>query len=94
MQLTDNQPGTLYGEWGRKDATLSDTTARKEYGLTQPEIIHAIRAGQLQCREGSAHGNPFLLRLLRRQSKAISLLSFTFYIITSHSITSDLDTGR
>jgi hypothetical protein len=35
----------LYGdEWGRKDATLSDKTARAEFGLTQDEIIAAIRA--------------------------------------------------
>jgi len=66
----DDQEGTLFGEWGRKDATLSDTTARKEYGLTQAEIIHGIRADQLHCREGSAHGNPFL-RLLRREVEAL-----------------------
>ena len=66
----DDQQGTLHGEWGRKDATLSDTTARKDYGLTQAEILHAIRVGQLHCREGSAHGNPFL-RLLRREVEAL-----------------------
>lgn len=52
--------------WQRKGATLSDKTAHKEYGLTQDEIHEAIRAGQLQYREGSAHGNPFL-RLLRQE---------------------------
>ena len=37
-----------YGdEWGRKGATLSDKTARSEFGLTQDEIIAAIRAGKL-----------------------------------------------
>ena len=66
----DDQQGTPSGEWGRKDATLSDSTARKEYGLTQAEIVHAIRLGQLQCREGSAHGNPFL-RLLCREVEAL-----------------------
>ena len=39
----DDQQGTLFGEWGRKDATLSDTTAQKTYGLPQAEIIDAIR---------------------------------------------------
>ena len=53
-------------EWGRKGATLSDKTARKEYGLTQDEIHAAIDAGQLQYRLGSIHGNPWL-RLLRRE---------------------------
>ena len=33
-----------YGEWNRKGATLSDKTARKEYGLSQDEIIEAIES--------------------------------------------------
>ncbi len=53
-------------EWGAKGATLSDKTARSEFGLTQEEIIAAIRAGKLQYRPGSMHGNPWL-RLLRRE---------------------------
>lgn len=52
-------------EWVRKGATLSDKTACKEYGLTQDEIDDAIRAGKLQYRLASMHGNPWL-RLLRR----------------------------
>jgi hypothetical protein len=56
-----------YGdEWGRKGATLSDKTARSEFGLTQDEIIAAIRAGKLQYRSSSMHGNPWY-RLLRRE---------------------------
>jgi hypothetical protein len=53
-------------EWGRKGATLSDKTARTEFGLTQDEIIAAIRAGKLQYRPAAMHGNPWL-RLLRRE---------------------------
>jgi len=34
-------------EWQRKGATLSDKTARAEFGLTQDEIVEAIRAGTL-----------------------------------------------
>ena len=49
-------------EWGRKGATLSDKTARAEYGLTQDEID----AGKLQYRPAAMHGNPWL-RLLRRE---------------------------
>jgi len=57
----------LHGdEWGRKGATLSDKTARAEFGLTQDEIIAAIRAGKLQYRSAAMHGNPWL-RLLRRE---------------------------
>ena len=52
--------------WRRKGATLSDKTARKEYGLTQDEIVEAVRDGQLQYRENSIHGNPFL-RLIRQE---------------------------
>ncbi len=53
-------------EWSRKGATLSDKTARNEFGLTQDEIVVAIEAGQLQYRGGVIHGNPWL-RLLRRE---------------------------
>src|SRR4249920_4215744 len=53
-------------EWVRKGATLSDKTARAEFGLTQDEIIAAIRAGKLQYRPAAMHGNPWL-RLLRRE---------------------------
>lgn len=53
-------------EWANKGATLSDKSARSEYGLTQDEIIAAIRAGKLQYRPAAMHGNPWL-RLLRRE---------------------------
>ena len=56
--------------WQRKGATLSDKTARREYGLTQDEIVEAIRAGQLQYRQNSIHGNPFL-RLLRDEVEVL-----------------------
>ena len=52
--------------WSRKGATLSDKSARQEFGLTQDEIIQAIRRGKLQYREGAIYGNPFL-RLLRSE---------------------------
>jgi len=57
-------------EWQRKGATLSDKTARDEFGLTQDEIVRAIRAGTLRYREGSMYGNPWL-RLLRREVEAL-----------------------
>ena len=60
----------LESEWQRKGATLSDKTARKELGLTQDEIVQAIRAGKLQYREGSIYGNPWL-RLLRREVEVL-----------------------
>ena len=57
-------------DWRSKGATLSDKTARQEYGLTQEEIIGAIRMGKLQYREGSIYGNLWL-RLLRREVEAL-----------------------
>jgi hypothetical protein len=56
--------------WTRKGATLSDKTARKEFDLTQKEIVDAIRDGKLQFRENHIHGNPYL-RLLRREVEAL-----------------------
>ena len=55
-----------YGEWNRKGATLSDTTAKKEYGLSRDFIVKGIRAGKLEYREGTIWGNPYL-RVLRSQ---------------------------
>src|SRR2546423_14214160 len=57
-------------EWVRKGATLSHKTARAEFGLTQDEIIAAIRAGKLQYRYAEMHGNPWL-RLLRREVEGV-----------------------
>jgi hypothetical protein len=59
------------GEWARKGATLSDKTARSEYGLTQDEIFAAIDAGTLQYRPAAMHGNPWL-RLLRREVEGLA----------------------
>ncbi len=53
-------------EWTHKGSTFSDKTARKEFDLTQDEIIEAVRAGKLQYKENHIHGNPYL-RLLRRE---------------------------
>ena len=40
-------------EWQHKGATLSDKTARQEFGLTQDEIHDAINAGTLQYRQAA-----------------------------------------
>jgi hypothetical protein len=55
-----------YGEWNRKGATLSDVTAKKEYGVSRNFIVKGIRAGKLEYREGAIWGNPYL-RVLRSQ---------------------------
>ena len=53
-----------YGEWNRQGATLSDVTAKKEYGVDHDFIVKGIRAGKLEYRQGAVWGNPYL-RLLR-----------------------------
>jgi hypothetical protein len=58
-------------EWQRKGATLSEKTARQEFGLTQDEIYDAIEAGKLQYRRAFMHGNPWL-RLLRREVEELA----------------------
>ena len=55
-----------YGEWNRKGATLSEVTAKREYGVHRDFIVKGIRAGKLEYREGVMWGNPYL-RLLRSQ---------------------------
>ena len=55
-----------YGEWNRKGATLSDVTAKAEYGVERDVIVKGIQTGKLEYREGSVWGNPYL-RVLRSQ---------------------------
>ena len=50
--------------WTIKGATLSDKTARKEYKLTQDEILEGINEGKLHFRVNYIYGNPWY-RLLR-----------------------------
>jgi hypothetical protein len=55
-----------YGEWNRKGATLSDVTAKAEYGVKREFIIKGIQTGKLEYRDGAIWGNPYL-RILRTQ---------------------------
>ena len=52
--------------WTKKGATLTDRTAKKEFGLTHDEIVGAINEGKLQYRSTSMFGNP-CIRLLRTE---------------------------
>lgn len=58
-------------EWQRAGGTISDATARNEFGLTHTEIVRAVREGKLQYRRTSIYGNP-CLRLLRREVEALA----------------------
>lgn len=57
-------------EWTEQGATLSDKAAMQKYGLTRADVFGAMRAGKLQFREQSMHGNPWF-RLLRREVEAL-----------------------
>jgi hypothetical protein len=55
-----------YGEWNRKGATLSDVTAKAEYGVSRDFVVKGIQTGKLEYRDGAIWGNPYL-RVLRSQ---------------------------
>ena len=56
--------------WTQKGGTLSDKTARKEFGLSQDEIIEAIKSGKLEYKQNYMHGNPYF-RLLRNEVESL-----------------------
>lgn len=56
--------------WTIKGGTLSDKSARKEFGLTQEEIIEAINRGKLQYRNNYMHGNPYF-KLVRSEVETL-----------------------
>ncbi len=55
-----------YGEWNLKGGTLSDKTAKKEYGVDRDFVIKGIEAGKLEYRHGSMWGYPYI-KVLRSQ---------------------------
>ena len=64
--LRDEDNMAEHGEWNQKNATLSDVTAKKEYGVDRDFVIKGIEAGKLEYRDGAMWGNPYL-RVLRSQ---------------------------
>jgi hypothetical protein len=62
-------------EWTQKGASLTDGTAREDYGVPRKFLIEGIRAGALEVREASIHGNPSL-RILGRQLEDYIALRF------------------
>lgn len=55
-----------HGEWNKKGATLSDTTAFKDYGVNRDFIVQGIQAGKLEYRQGAIWGNPYI-KVLKSQ---------------------------
>ena len=68
MRNKDKMPDS---NWTQKGATLSDKSARKEFGLTQEKIIDAIKCGKLQYRQNHIHGNPYF-RLFRTEVESLA----------------------
>lgn len=58
-------------QWNIQGATLSHKNACKEFGLTEDEVIEAMKTGKLQYRENYAHGNPYY-RLLRAEVESLA----------------------
>lgn len=58
--------------WTKRGATLSHNNACKEFGLDKNIVIEAIRNGELQYRQGVAHGNPYY-KLLRVEVEKFAL---------------------
>lgn len=58
--------------WTKPGGSLSHKNACKEYGLTEQDLFTAMRAGTLQFRQSSAHGNPYY-KLLRLEVEALAL---------------------
>lgn len=58
-------------EWTKQGGTFSHKNACKEFGLTEKEIIDAMKAGKLQYRQNYAHGNPYF-RVLRKEVEILA----------------------
>lgn len=58
-------------QWQKKGETLSNKNACQEFGLTENQIIQAIKDGKLQYRQNYAHGNPYF-KLLREEVKSLA----------------------
>ena len=76
-----------YGEWTRKGATLSDNTAKKEYGVDRDFIIEGIRAGHLEFRKGSMQGNPYIKVLRSQLEQYVAEEKGTDYLIRNKTQT-------
>ena len=61
--------------WSDKGATFSDKSARKEFEISQEDIIEGIRDGSLQYQENHIHGNPYF-RLFRHEVEAFIIRKY------------------
>jgi hypothetical protein len=56
--------------WHSPGATLSHNNACKEFGLTEQEVLDALKSGKLQYQINYAHGNPYY-KLLRHEVESL-----------------------
>lgn len=61
--------------WTQQGATLSDKSARAEFGLTQVDLVRAIRANKLQYRVNNMYGNPYF-KLIRSEVESLAREKF------------------
>ena len=80
-----------HGEWNRRGGVLSEVTAKKEYGVSRDFIVKGIRARQLEFREGSRSGNPYL-RILRSQLELYIVARLGSEYLTSKKSQAELRT--
>ena len=59
-------------QWTAPGATLSHKNAAKEFGLTEEEIIRAIKEGKIHYQIAYAHGNPYY-RVVREEVESLVL---------------------
>ena len=57
--------------WVEPGASLSHKNACKEYGLSEEEIIAAIKTRKIQFKVNYAHGNPYY-KLLRAEVEMLA----------------------
>lgn len=77
--------------WTEEGATLSHKNACKEFGLTEQEIIEAMRQGKLQYRENYAHGNPYC-RVLRAEVLALIEETYGSHYVEEQKLKHQLST--
>lgn len=58
-------------QWTKQGGTLSHKNACREFGLSENEIIDAMKAGKIQYRQNYAHGNPYF-RVLRQEVETLA----------------------
>lgn len=75
--------------WTIKGATLSDKSARKEYKLTQDEILEGINEGKLHFRVNYIYDNPWY-RLLRTEVEKYAEEKYGFKHLQENKLKTEL----